>query len=102
MPRRHKIETLEALRDELADVFHKVRKGSIDPNNGKLLAFIGQTLTGVIKAIDEREMNGNRFDPDKLNVLLDALGRSAEGIWDEKEHEGEEESPVENGAALSD
>lgn len=99
MPRRHKIDTLEVLRDELADVFHKVRKGSINPNNGKLLAFLGQTLTGVIKAIDERDANGNRFDPDKLNILLDALGRSSEGLWDD---EKQEEHQGENGAALSD
>lgn len=88
MPRKHRIDSLEALRDEMADVFHKVRKGTIGRDKGRLLAFIGQTLTGVLRSIEEvkfaQAQQGGRGD---VSGVIEALEASAKGIWDEEEGE---------------
>lgn len=86
MPRRHRIDSLEALRDEMADVFHKVRVGRIGRDKGRLLAFIGQTLTGVLRSIEEvrfaQEQRGLGSD---VSGVIEALEASAKGIWEEGE-----------------
>jgi len=79
---------LEALRDEMADVFHKVRVARIGRDKGRLLAFIGQTLTGVLRSIEEvrfaQEQRGLGSD---VSGVITALEASAKGIWDGEEGE---------------
>jgi len=86
MPRRHRIDSLEALRDEMADVFHKVRVGRIGRDKGRLLAFIGQTLTGVLRSIEEVKFaQTQRGVGHDVSGVIAALEASAKGIWDEGE-----------------
>jgi|GEM_PF-2660486 len=86
MPRRHRIDSLEALRDEMADVFHKVRVGRIGRDKGRLLAFIGQTLTGVLRSIEEVKFaQSQRGVGSDVSGVIEALEASAKGIWEEGE-----------------